>query len=67
MRKTSMSTEMLSTGGKNGNTDQNFNFVVKEEIVPGRIKNIFKVLKHQLKFLFLLFSGIVVEGDVFDL
>lgn len=66
MRKTSMSTEMLSTGGKNGKADQNFNFV-KEEIVPGRIKNILEVLKHQLKFLFLFFSGIVVEGDVFDL
>lgn len=34
MRKTSMSSEMLATGGNNGNADENLNFI-KEEIAPG--------------------------------
>lgn len=64
--KTSRSNDMLSTGGRNGNSDENDNLAfIREEIAPGM--DVDKVSVAIIKFNYFNQLGIMAEGYVADL
>lgn len=66
--KTSRSNDMLSTSGRNGNSDENDNLAfIREEIAPGTKVDKVSVAMIKLNYFLYQQSGIMAEGYVADL